>query len=42
MSIFSYFTPFIIYTVEENSSSNIYKIAKNAINNIERPSYLCR
>jgi hypothetical protein len=23
-------------------SSNIYKIARNAINNIERPSYLCR
>ena len=24
------------------STANIYKIAKNAINNIERPSYLCR
>ena len=23
-------------------SSNIYKIAKNEINNIDRPSYLCR
>ena len=23
-------------------SSNIYKIADNAINNVERPSYLCR
>jgi hypothetical protein len=27
---------------DRNGSSNIYKIAKNAINNIERPSYLCR
>jgi hypothetical protein len=27
---------------DHNGSSNIYKIAKNAINNIERPSYLCR
>ena len=25
-----------------NGSSNIYKIADNAINNIERPSYLCK
>jgi len=27
---------------DRNGSSNIYKIAKNAINNIDRPSYLCR
>ena len=27
---------------DRNGSSNIYKIAKNAINNIVRPSYLCR
>jgi len=27
---------------DRNGSSNIYKIAKNAINNKERPSYLCR
>jgi hypothetical protein len=27
---------------DRNGSSNIYKIADNAINNIERPSYLCR
>ena len=27
---------------DRNGSSNIYKIAKTAINNIERPSYLCR
>jgi len=27
---------------DRNGSSNIYKIAKNAINNIERPTYLCR
>jgi len=26
----------------QDGSSNIYKIADNAINNIERPSYLCR
>jgi len=25
-----------------NGSSNIYKIARNAINNIEQPCYLCR
>ena len=27
---------------DRNGSSNIYKIAKNAINNKDRPSYLCR
>ena len=27
---------------DRNCSSNIYKIANNAINNIDRPSYLCR
>ena len=27
---------------DRNGSSNIYKIAKNVINNIDRPSYLCR
>ena len=27
---------------DRNGSSNIYKIARNAINNTERPSYLCR
>ena len=27
---------------DRNGSSNIYKIANNAINNKERPSYLCR
>jgi hypothetical protein len=27
---------------DRNGSSNIYKIAENAINNLERPSYLCR
>jgi len=27
---------------DRNGSSNIYKIAKNVINNIEIPSYLCR
>jgi len=27
---------------DRNGSSNIYKIAKNSINNKERPSYLCR
>ena len=31
-----------LYLKYENGSSNIYKIAKNAINNIDRPSYLCR
>ena len=27
---------------DRNGSSNIYKIARNVINNIDRPSYLCR
>jgi transposase len=27
---------------DRNGASNIYKIAYNAINQIERPSYLCR
>ena len=27
---------------DRNGSSNIYKIARNTINNIVRPSYLCR
>ena len=27
---------------DRNGSSNIYKIAVNAINKLERPSYLCR
>ena len=31
-----------LWNRDRNGSSNIYKIAKNAINNIERPSYLCR
>jgi len=25
-----------------NSATNIYRIAKNAINGLERPTYLCR
>jgi transposase len=31
-----------LWNRDRNGSSNIYKIASNAINNIERPSYLCR
>lgn len=31
-----------LWNRDRNGSSNIYKIAKNAINNIDRPSYLCR
>jgi hypothetical protein len=31
-----------LWNRDRNGSSNIYKIADNAINNIERPSYLCR
>ena len=27
---------------DRNGSSNIYKIAYQSINNLERPSYLCR
>ena len=31
-----------LWNRDRNGSSNIYKIAENAINNLERPSYLCR
>jgi hypothetical protein len=31
-----------LWNRDRNGSSNIYKISKTAINNIERPSYLCR
>jgi hypothetical protein len=31
-----------LWNRDRNGSSNIYKIANNAINNIERPGYLCR
>jgi hypothetical protein len=31
-----------LWNRDRNGSSNIYKIADNAINNVERPSYLCR
>ena len=31
-----------LWNRDRNGSSNIFKIAENAINNIERPSYLCR
>ena len=31
-----------LWNRDRNGSSNIYKIAYNAINNLERPSYLCR
>ena len=31
-----------LWNRDRNGSSNIYKIAKNAINKLERPSYLCR
>ena len=31
-----------LWNRDRNGSSNVYKIADNAINNIERPSYLCR
>ena len=31
-----------LWNRDRNGSSNIYKISKNAINKLERPSYLCR
>jgi transposase len=31
-----------VWNRDENSATNIYRIAKNAINEIERPTYLCR
>ena len=31
-----------VWNRDRNGSSNIYKIADNAINSVERPSYLCR
>jgi len=31
-----------LWNRDRNGSSNIYKIAENAINKLERPSYLCR
>ena len=31
-----------VRAVVGNGSSNIYKIASNVINNLGRPSYLCR
>jgi transposase len=27
---------------DRNGASNIYKIAYNAVNNLDRPNYLCR
>ena len=31
-----------VWNRDVNSSTNIYRIAKNAINGLERPRYLCR
>ena len=31
-----------IFECSERSATNIYKIAKNTINGLERPKYLCR
>jgi hypothetical protein len=31
-----------VWNRDVNSATNIYRIAKNAINGIERPTYLCR
>ena len=31
-----------IICLDVNGATNIYRIAKNAINGIERPKYLCR
>jgi hypothetical protein len=31
-----------VWNRDVNGSTNIYRIAKNAINNLERPKYLCR
>ena len=31
-----------VWNRDVNSATNIYRIAKNAINGLERPKYLCR
>jgi transposase len=31
-----------VWNRDVNASTNIYRIAKNAINKVERPEYLCR
>ena len=31
-----------VWNRDVNSATNIYRIAKNAINGVERPTYLCR
>ena len=31
-----------VWNRDVNGSTNIYRIAKNAINELERPKYLCR
>jgi len=31
-----------VWNRDVNASTNIYRIAKNAINKLERPTYLCR
>ena len=33
---------FNVWNRDVNGATNIYKIAKNAINKLERPKYLCR
>ena len=33
---------FNVWNRDVNSATNIYRIAKNAINGLERPKYLCR
>ena len=32
----------LLFPSDVNSATNIYRIAKNAINGLERPKYLCR
>jgi len=31
-----------VWNRDVNSATNIYRLAKNAINGLERPKYLCR
>ena len=39
---YDYVTNFNVWNRDVNGATNIYRIAKNAINGLERPKYLCR
>ena len=41
-SLTKFFNYYLSVKLVVNSVTNIYRIAKNAINGLERPKYLCR